>query len=285
MLKYAATAERKLAHPLAKAILKKANTLNLVLPDIADAQYQVGYGITFTLENQIIRVGSLHFMTLEGIVIPQNLEEMITKSHSEGHSLVTVAINDRLIGMIEMQASVRPEIKSIIAGLRQRGIKHLAIVSGDHQQPTQKLAETLGLDDCFYEILPEQKANIVEQLQQQQGRRVCFVGDGINDAIALKKANVSVSLNGAATIATDMAQVVLMDGTLSHLCDLFDISKNLNKNLRYSFFMTVMSSTVNLSGIFMLHFGLLSVIFVANTITVVGVGNAMSPLLKLEKTK
>lgn len=284
VLKYAAAAEYKLAHPIARAILKKANESNLILPDIEDAQYQMGYGITVTLENQIIRVGSLRFMTLENVVIPQSLEEAITHAHNEGHSLVMVAIDDSLIGAIELQASVRPEVKSIIAGLRQRGIKHLAIVSGDHQQPTQKLAETLGLDDYFYEILPEQKADIVEQLQQQ-GRKVCFVGDGINDAIALKKADVSVSLNGATAIATDMAQVVLMDGTLFHLCDLFDISKDLNKNLNDSFLTTVMSSTVNLSGIFLLHFGLLSVVLVANTATAIGVSNAMSPLLKLEKTK
>lgn len=282
VLQYAAAAERKLAHPIARAILKKASRSNLILPDIGDAQYQMGYGITVILKNQVIRVGSLRFMTMENIVIPQSLDALLTKTHDEGHSLVMVAIDDRLIGAIELQASVRPEIKSIVAGLRRRGIKHLAIVSGDHQQPTQKLAETLGMDDYFYEILPEQKAEIIEKLQQQ-GRKVCFVGDGINDAIALKKANVSVSLNGATTIATDMAQVVLMNGTLSHLCDLFDISRDLNKNLHYSLLTTVMSSVVNLSGIFLFHFGLLSVVLVANTATAIGVSNAMSPLLKLEK--
>jgi Cu2+-exporting ATPase len=282
VLKYAAAAEYKLAHPIARAILKKANESNLILPDIEDAQYQMGYGITVTLENQIIRVGSLRFMTLENVVIPQSLEEAITHAHNEGHSLVMVAIDDSLIGAIELQASVRPEVKSIIAGLRQRGIKHLAIVSGDHRQPTQKLAETLGLDDYFYEILPEQKADIVEQLQQQ-GRKVCFVGDGINDAIALKKADVSVSLNGATAIATDMAQVVLMDGTLSHLCDFFDISKDLEKNLRNSFIAIAVPTIANLSGVFLLHFGLLNVIFIAMTANVIGIGNTITPLLKIKE--
>jgi heavy metal translocating P-type ATPase len=284
VLKYAAAAESKLAHPIAKAILKKANESNLILPDIEDAQYQMGYGITVTLEKQIIRVGSLRFMTQESVVIPQSLEEAITHAHHEGHSLVMVAIDESLIGAIELQASVRPEVKSIIAGLRQRGIQHLAIVSGDHQQPTQKLAETLGLDNYFYEVLPEQKADIVEQLQKQ-GRKVCFVGDGINDAIALKKADVSVSMNGATGIATDMAQVVLMDGSLSHLCGLFDISKELKNNLRNSFLSVVVATSINIGSIFFLHFGLLNVIFIAMIANVIGVGNTITPLLKLEQKK
>jgi len=282
VLKYAAAAECKLAHPIARAILKKAKESNIVLPDIEDSKYQMGYGITVTLENRLIRVGSIRFMTMEGIEIPQVIKEAIAHSHSEGHSLVMVAINDRLVGAIEMQASVRPEVKSIIEGLRQRGIKHIAIVSGDHKQPTQSVAEELNLDSYFYDVLPENKADIVEQLQKQ-GRKVCFVGDGINDAIALKKANVSVSLNGATAIATDMAQVVLMDGSLSHLCELFDISKDLENNLRNSVMAIAIPSTINLSGIFLLHFGLLNVILIANVFGFIGIGNAMRPLLKIKK--
>ena len=256
VLRYAAAAECKLTHPIARAILKQAKASNLILPDIEDSQYQMGYGITVTLENRLIRVGSIRFMTMEGITIPETLEETIAHSHSHGHSLVMVALNDRLIGALEMRASIRPEVKSVITGLRQRGIKHIAIVSGDHQQPTQRLAEQLNLDSYFHDVLPEQKADIVEQLQKQ-GKSVCFVGDGINDAIALTKADVSISLNGAASIATDMAQVVLMDGSWSHLCDLFDISTYLNKNLRNSFLSVVVLTVINLSGVFLLHFGLL----------------------------
>jgi len=282
VLRYAAAAEYKLAHPIGRAILKKAKASNLTLPDIEDAQYQMGYGITVTLENRLIRVGSIRFMTMERIAIPEAMAEAIAHSHSEGHSLVMVAINDRLVGAISMQASVRPEVKQVIKGLRQRGIKHIAIVSGDHQQPTQKLAEELNLDSYFHDILPEKKADIVERLQKQ-GKSVCFVGDGINDAIALKKANVSVSLGGASSIATDMAQVVLMDGSLSRLCDLFDISKDLGKNLRNSVMAIAVPSVINLSGIFLLHFGLLNVIFIGNVFGFIGIGNAMKPLLKIKK--
>ena len=82
-----------------------------------------------------------------------------------------------------------------------RGIKHTAIISGDHEAPTKKLAESLGMDRYFAQVLPADKAEYVTKLQSE-GRKVCFVGDGINDSIALKQANVSISLRGASSIAT-----------------------------------------------------------------------------------
>jgi len=276
ILTYAAAAERKLTHPIAKAILQKAKASKLNLPDIDDSQYHIGYGITVMIEEKIIQVGSVRFMAKEGIAIPKKIEEAMASSHTEGHSLVMVAINHHIYGAIEICPSVRPEVKQIISDLRQRGIKHIAIVSGDHKQPTHSLAEKLGMDSYYAEILPENKANIVEQLQKQ-GKVVCFVGDGINDAIAMKKANVSISLRGASSIATDIAQVVLMDGSLSHLAQLFDISKSLETNIRNSLTITLAHTAINIGAIFWFKIGLTSVVTIKNVLFLVGVGNAMLP--------
>jgi len=283
ILTYAATAEQKLKHPIAKAILTKAKQANLVLPNLDDSKYQMGYGIMVTLGDKIIRVGSARFMTTENIVIPPKIEQAMTEAHHEGHSIVMVAVNQHLIGAIEIQATVRPEVKNIINGLRERGIKHIAIVSGDHQQPTQKLAKSLGIESYFYDILPENKADIVEQLQQA-GQSVCFVGDGINDAIAMKKANVSISLQGATTIATDVAQIVLMDGSLSHLDTVFDISTELNKNLRNSLIINLVPKTVIFTGAFM-NLGILTAVTLSGSSFLVAVGNAMFPLKQVYHEK
>jgi len=125
--------------------------------------------------------------------------------------------------VLELQTSHRPEVEGIISGLRARGVNHMAIISGDHDQPTRRLAEHLGMDRYFAEVLPQDKARYVELLQKE-GRTVCFIGDGINDSIALKKANVSISLRGASSIATDTAQIVFMEESLSRVCDLMDYS-------------------------------------------------------------
>ncbi|RKZ90527.1 MAG: heavy metal translocating P-type ATPase [Candidatus Parabeggiatoa sp. nov. 1] len=284
ILAYAAAAECKLAHPIAKAIVQKAKGSNLSLPDIEDSNYQIGYGITVSIKNRVIKVGSLRFMTMEGMTIPETIEKAMAHSHAQGYSLVMVAINNQIEGAIEIQPALRPEIKSIISGLRQRGIKYLAIVSGDHKQPTQKLAEELGMDNYFYDILPENKAKIVEKLQQE-GKSVCFIGDGVNDAVAMKKANVSISIRGATSIATDLAQVVFMDGSLSHLCKLFDIANGLDSQLRKSLIISLIPLPINLIGILFLHFSLLSTIVINQMSFWSGIGDAMLPLKKIENDK
>lgn len=284
ILMYAAAAERKFTHPIAKAITQKAEAEQLILPNIEDSNYQIGYGVTVNHKNQTIKVGSLRFMTMEGLSIPDSIKEIESDIYNKGSSLIFVAIDDKVSGAIEIQPQVRPEVESIIADLRQRGIKHIAIISGDHQEPTRNLAEKLGMDDYHYDILPENKATIVEQLQKE-GRSVCFIGDGINDAIAMKKANVSISLAGATSIATDMAEVVLMDGSLSHLSDLFDISKKLDTSLDNALLYSIVPSVINLGGAFMFHFSILTAFLINGTSGLVTLYSVMQPLREISNDK
>ena len=184
------------------------------MPTVDDSQYTMGFGITVKIDGKTIRVGSPRFMTMENIPIPDDMKVAQDSAHGDGNTMVMVGVDDHLGGAIELQAAIRPEVIEIIAGLRKRGIKHLAIISGDHETPTRKLAESLGMDRYFAQVLPQDKADYVEKLQKE-GRKVCFVGDGINDSIALKKANVSISLRGASTIATDTANIVFMEEGLT----------------------------------------------------------------------
>ncbi len=277
VLIHAAIAERKVAHPIAKAILHKAKKSELILPDIDDSKYQMGYGITVSLDDKIIKVGSIRFMELEKLILPKKIEIAMQNSHNQGNSLVVVAVNQKIIGALEIQTVVRPEIKQMLKGLRQRGIKHISIVSGDHKQPTQTLANALNMDSYFYDVLPSEKANIVEKLQQE-GKKVCFVGDGINDAIAMKTANVAISLTGASSIATDVAEVVLMDGSLTHLCRLFDISKSLDTHLKNSFNITLIPTVISIAGAFLFNLGFTTAIIIKNSLFFVGVGHAVLPV-------
>ena len=278
----AAAAEQKLQHPIARVIVARARDANVELPPVDDSSYQIGYGITVVIGDQTIEVGSPCFMTMKGMVLSATMEDTITSSHDNGCSLVMVAINNKVEGAIEIRPVLRPEVKDIISGLRLRGVKHLAIVSGDHEKPTEALAKSLGIDDYFYDLLPEDKAGIVEQLQKN-GKSVCFIGDGVNDSIAMKKANVSISIHGAASIATDLAQVVFMDGSLRHLCTLFDIANSLKKQLRKILAISLLPVPVVLFGIFFLHFGLLATIVVNQSGFWLRIGDAMSPLEKKKK--
>src|SRR5271170_7410837 len=233
ILRFAAAAERRFHHPIALAILQKAAEHRLRLPSTDATQYKVGYGITVGLDGHRVRVGSRRFMEMEGVQLTQEVEAALDEAHREGHTMVMIAVDDELGGALELQAAIRPEVRGIVRGLRERGIKHIAIISGDHEAPTRKLAQELGMDRYFAQVLPADKAEYVEKLQKE-GRKVCFVGDSINDSIALKKANVSISLRGATSVATDTAHVVFMEEGLSKLCDLRDIARDLDKNVKRS---------------------------------------------------
>jgi Cu2+-exporting ATPase len=195
LLTFAATAEYRQTHPIARAILQAAKERDLPHMSIDNAQYELGYGIKVQLADKTIYVGSRRFMTLSEIAIPSEMTAIQQQCHENAHSLVMVAVDLQLIGAIELQSVVRPEAKQVIDSLRQRNIA-MYIISGDHEKPTQRLAQSLGISHYFAETLPEKKAELVAQLQQE-GKRVCFIGDGINDSIALKKANVSISMRGA----------------------------------------------------------------------------------------
>jgi Cu2+-exporting ATPase len=171
-------------------------------------------------------------------------------------------------------------VRDIVTGLRQRGIKHLAIISGDHEAPTRKLAEELGMDRYFAQVLPADKADYVKKLQQE-GRKVCFVGDGINDSIALKQANVSISLRGATSIATDTAQIVFMEQGLGKLCELRDIARAMDRNVRNSWIMIVIPNVICVAGVFTLGFGIGASVLTNNVAALGALANGVWPMRKV----
>ena len=280
ILTYAAAAENKMSHPIARAILDKFAETGLPMPKTDDSKYSVGFGITVVIDGKKIRVGSARFMDMENIPIPADVKETLERAHADGHSLVMVGVDNELGGALELQASRRPEVEQIISGLRKRGIKHLAIISGDHDGPTRKLSESLGMDEYFAGVLPADKADYVEKLQKQ-GRKVCFVGDGINDSIALKKANVSVSLRGATSIATDTAQVVFMEESLAKLCDLIDISQALEANVRRSWQLILVPNALCIAGAFTMGFGIMASVLTNNVAAIAALANGVMPLRKV----
>jgi len=287
ILYYAASTEQKVSHPLARAIIEKAKELDLSLPDVAlsDSRYEVGMGVTATVNNKTTQVGSLSFMEKAGIPIPEEISEDIQAAIADGSSVVMVVIEGQIAGAIEIQAQLRPEVEEVIGKLRKRGLKNLYILSGDQMEPTRQMAKKLKLDGYFHDVSPEDKSNIIEKLQEE-GKKVCFIGDGINDVIAMKKANASVSLSGASTIATDVAQVILMSGTLSELDDIFEIAQDLKSKL----VMTITSYTtvVIISFTSFVFFGVppfLALIVQSIVNNTYGMSQALLPLKQLRDNK
>lgn len=294
ILRLAAAAEHRQTHPVARAILAAAAEQQVAIPKVEDAHYEVGYGIKVqvlgepdaqhpTPNTLPVRVGSWRFMEMEAVVIPASMQTLIAACQDQGHSLVFVATDAGLVGALELRTTVRAEAQQVMDTLRAMG-KKLYIISGDQEAPTQALAAELGMDGYFANTLPERKADLVAQLKAE-GRSVCFIGDGINDAIALKKADVSVSLRGATTAATDTAQVVLMDADLGQLVTLVTLVDELHKNLNLNLKIAGALSLVSAGGVLFLHAGfvIVEVLFAGQLMT--GVGIASMPLLKQQGMK
>ncbi|WP_353572835.1 heavy metal translocating P-type ATPase [Candidatus Albibeggiatoa sp. nov. BB20] len=277
ILTYAAIAESKQTHPIAKAIRQAAEQYHLELDSVTNMQYELGYGIKVLLGDKTILVGSTRFMQLEHVSISQHAKDLEQKCYRQGYSLVYVAINQNLAGLIELHPTIRPEAAQVIQSLKQRGLS-LYIISGDHHNPTKALAEKLGIDHYFAETLPEDKANLIKQLQAD-GKSVCFIGDGMNDAIALKTANVSVSLQGASNIATDTAQVILMDENLTQLPQMFNIADSLNRNVKNSLVLDVVPNTICIGGALFFHLSIYGALAIYSIGLLGNLANGVAPLL------
>jgi len=284
LLALAAAAEQKFTHPIARAILEKFATLGKPFPKINASKYNVGYGITVEIEGETVRVGSRRFLEMERISIPGRIQRELDSMHSDGHSFVNIAIGDQLAGVLELRSSHRPEAEEIVAGLRARGVDHLAIISGDHEEPTRRLAEKLGMDRYFAEVLPQDKGRYVELLQKE-GRTVCFVGDGINDSIALKKANVSISLRGASTLATDTAQIVFMEESLAKICALKDFSQALEWNVRRSWNLILVPNGICIAGVFLFGFNIWHSVAFNNASAFLALANGLLPLRQVARAR
>jgi Cu2+-exporting ATPase len=278
LLAIAASVERRQAHPIAKAIQQAAKDRKLKLFEISDAHYEFGHGLQVKLNDRIILVGSDRFMTMKNIVLTEKVIEIQKQAQKDGHSIIIVTIDNQIAGAIELHATVRPEIKDIVKSLKAFG-KETYIISGDQEEPTRKLAEDLNIDHYYANTLPANKAKLIDELQKQ-GRNVCFIGDGINDSIALKQANVSVSLRGASTIAIDMAQVILMDKSLTNLISVFELAKEHETNIKRSFSMTLIPGAVNMCSALFLSSGVILSVILDRVGQFSGVINGSLPRFK-----
>lgn len=221
LLHWAASLELNQSHPIARAIVAHAHARGLEPSAPADGEVVLGFGLGGVVDGRRVAVGSARFMARCAIDVPEALAARAQRSAEDGDAFVLVAADGRCVGGIALQATVRPEAQAVVRALRGTHGKRVHIISGDHAGPTRRLAAELEVDGFDAEVLPEGKARIVEAMRAE-GRRVCFVGDGINDAAALAAADVSISLEGASTIARDAATVILLDPHLDRLPYLFE---------------------------------------------------------------
>ena len=216
VLCYAASAEKGLTHPIAEAIVHHAKDTGVALKDCEEWEYKVGLGAMATIDGINILVGSPRFMKQENISLDE-YDLRYPDAKSGGQSLVYVAGDGQLLGVIRYSDPPRPESKEVIRELKRMGIT-VQMLTGDVQRVADSIAGNLGIhpEHVHAEAFPEKKVEVVKAVHDQ-GRTVAFCGDGINDSAALAYADVSVSFAGATDIARETADVVLMEDDLRGL--------------------------------------------------------------------
>ncbi len=228
VIKYAAASEQRITHPVAESIVRYAQEQNIEIPPRVDWNYEVGLGIRAEIEGQKVLVGSGRFMTQEGISL-EGLDQPDTENSPENSawmSLIYVACNGQLQGAIQYADPLRPESLELIEELQNRYGMEIHLLTGDSRQRADLVAEELNIPPkrVHAEAFPEQKAKIVRDLHRS-GRTVAFVGDGLNDSVALAYADVSVSFEDGSDVARETADIVLMNNDISSLLQAIAISK------------------------------------------------------------
>lgn len=249
-LALAAAAEQHQSHPLAQAIRAEAARRGLTVPRAEDVALERGRGLSATVDGARVVVGSARLLAADGVAVPEL--PAAAAAEADGRTLVYVAVDGAARAWLAFETLPRREAAATLARLRGRGMA-VHMVSGDRAAPTEAVADALGIERWRAEVLPDEKARYVTDLQAS-GRRVCFVGDGLNDAVALERADVAVSMGSASTLAGDLSAIVLLDDHLGGLDTLWALAATLRADLDRSTLLTTVPNAVAIGGA--LGFGL-----------------------------
>ena len=224
ILRMAACIEEHFAHSIATAIVKQAEKEGIKHEeDHSEVEYIVAHGIATTYDDKRVVIGSRHFLfDDEGIKINKSQEKIIQKEVKE-HSVVYMAIDGKLEGLICIDDPVREEAKYVIEELKRLGIENVIMLTGDSESGAKSGAEALGITQYKSQVLPEDKSKIIEELKKE-GKTIIMVGDGINDSPALSIADVSVSMKNSSDIAREVADISLLSDNLYDLVTLRKLS-------------------------------------------------------------
>ena len=223
LLRLAAAAERGFRHPVARAIAAAAAARHIDPPPVARTHASLGFGVDVDVESRRVLVGSRRFMEAENIRLDE-AEEDEAAAHAVGASPTFVAVEGRLAGLVVLQDSLRAEARDAVLALRERQMRNVIMLSGDHGEPTRVIAETLGVRHYYSEMLPAGKADLIRELKAE-GRTVAMVGDGANDALALNEADVGMAVPGGAELAVEAADVVILRGGLDRVVRAIDLAR------------------------------------------------------------
>jgi Cu2+-exporting ATPase len=207
MLALAAGVEADSEHPLARAIVRKADEAGVVAAKATDFQSMTGRGVSATIDGQTVAIGGPSLLRELDLTPPAELDDKIQRWEARGAAVLHLVVDNAIVGTFALEDGIRPESRRAVDALHERGIR-VVMITGDSQAVADSVAAELGIDDVYAEVLPDEKDAAVKDLQSQ-GRTVAMVGDGVNDAPALARADVGIAIGAGTDVAIESAGVVL----------------------------------------------------------------------------
>lgn len=243
VLSLAAASETGSEHPLGEAIVESAKERKLKLQAVKDFQSIPGHGIQVMVDNQTILLGNKKLMT-ENEVAMLDAQEVSDRLAGEGKTPMFIAADSQLIGIVAVADTIKENSIAAIDKLHSMGLQ-VAMITGDNKRTAEAIAKQVGIDRVFSEVLPEDKANEVQNLQNE-GLHVAMVGDGINDAPALAQSNVGVAIGSGTDVAIESADIVLMRSDLMDVPTAVELSRATIKNIKQNLFWAFAYNTIGI---------------------------------------
>ena len=239
LLNYASALEQKSEHPLAKAILASAEKQKMDIPGVTEFQALPGNGLTAVSGGETLTGGSMKFISSR-VAVSQKLKKQAEKLAEEGKTPLLFAKNDKLLGMIAVADVIKEDSPQAVRELQNMGIR-VVMLTGDNERTAKAIGTQAGVDEVIAGVLPDGKESVIRALKEQG--KVAMVGDGINDAPALTRADIGIAIGAGTDVAIDAADVVLMKSQLSDVPAAIRLSRatlrNIHENLFWAFFYNV----------------------------------------------
>jgi P-type Cu+ transporter len=270
VLRAAASVEAGSEHPLGQAIVTGARVRGLDVPKVLNFEAITARGVQGEVDGRLVKVGSRRLLDEAGIDT-DDLGDRLTELETTGKTAMLVAIDDRAAGIVAVADTIKAESKAAIAALHALGI-HVVMVTGDNERTARHVAEQVGLDEVQAGVLPEGKVDAIKKLQARFGEKVAMVGDGINDAPALKQANVGIAIGAGADVAIEAADVTLVKGELTKVVEAIRLSRatfrKIVQNLFWAWFYNI--AAIPIAALGLLHPMIGVIAMTASSLSVIG---------------
>ncbi|MDR0767041.1 MAG: heavy metal translocating P-type ATPase [Methanosarcinales archaeon] len=257
LMTYAVSVEKLSEHPLANAIVEKAAAMNLLPVQAADFKQTAGHGIEASVSGERVLAGNAKMMAVKGIdILSDSVSSVSDEIAKSGQTPLYFAKNNQLLGIISIADVIKPTSRRAVAEFKSMGAD-VILLTGDNERTANAIARQLGIDHVIAGVLPEGKEEVVRK-QQEKGKKVAMIGDGINDAPALARADVGIAIGAGTDVAIESADIVLMKSDLMDAVTAFKLSRatirNVKQNLFWAFFYNILGIPLA-AGLFYPFFG------------------------------